>query len=194
MTGVLRLFGVREQRKVDDVFCDVRVKGLFFAVDVKYRGDKVSVRYDPFSKLEEVRLFSPEGQFLQVAKRYERERGAHPQPEKPANETPLDHEYLKLLQERHEQEQQAEAKQGLDYHQAQTRHLWSFAQFAAKFAKLLGRKGGASGLSTQEMERLAEIHRNYPRITESFLEQAFQQAEHKTIPVIVFHLQNLLSR
>ena len=72
--------------------------------------------------------------------------------------------------------------------------MWSFAQFAAKFAKLLGRQGGASGLSTQEMERLAQVHRNHPQITARLLEQAFERAQPKTIPVIVFHLQNLLSR
>jgi hypothetical protein len=35
--------------------------------------------------------------------------------------------------------------------------VWSLTQFANKFAKLLGRKGGASGLSTHEMELLARI-------------------------------------
>ena len=78
------------------------------------------MHYDPFSATEEVRLYSTTGQFLQVAKRYERERGAHPQPKKQTNETPLDHEYLKLLEERYQQEQQEEAERGVDYHQPKT--------------------------------------------------------------------------
>ena len=65
-------------------------------------------------------------------------------------------------------------------------------RLTAAFAKLLGRQGGASGLSTQEIELLAKVHDRLPRITRSLLEEAFQRAEVKTIPVVVFHLQNLL--
>jgi transposase InsO family protein len=191
---VLKFFWLREERKVHDEFCDVQLNTQFFRADVRYRGDKVIVHYDPFSKLDEVRLYSPEGQFLQVANRYQRERGAHPQPEKQTNDTPLDHEYLKLLEQRYKQEQQVEAEQGVDYHAAQSRQVWSTAQFAAKFAKLLGRKGGVSGLSTEELECLDQFHRHHPRITSRLLEEAFQRAEVKTIPVIVFHLQLLLER
>ena len=42
------------------------------------------------------------------------------------------------------------------------------------------------------MELLNQVHRRHSRITARLLEEAFQQAEVKTIPVIVFHLQNLL--
>ena len=153
------------------------------------------VSYDPFSRLEEMRLHSLEEQFLQVAPRYERERGSHPYADAAsdagAGDTPLDHEYLKLLQERHQEQLKKEAQRGIDYHAAQ--RGGSLAKFLDKFAKLLGRKGGASGLSTHELELLGQVHRNHPRITAPLLEQAFQRAEHKTIPVIVFHLQNLLS-
>jgi hypothetical protein len=147
--------------------------------------------------LDEVRLYSLEEQFLQVAPRYERQRGTHPfvSTANPttAGQTPLDHEYLKLLEARHQEQLRQEAQHGIDYHRAQTNHLLTLAQFLAAFAKLLGRKGGASGLSTHELELLGRVHRNQPRITTSLLEKAFQRAEHKTIPVIVFHLQNLLS-
>ena len=47
-------------------------------------------------------------------------------------------------------------------------------------------------MSTQEIELLSKVHDRLPRITRSLLEEAFQQAEVKTIPVVVFHLQNLL--
>lgn len=83
-------------------------------MDAAYRGDRVMVHYDPFSPMDEVRVYSLERQFLQVAKRYQRERGAHPGPAPRPDETPLDHEYLKLLEERHRQQQQDEAKRGLD--------------------------------------------------------------------------------
>ena len=194
MAEVLELFAVREKRTVNHDFCDVQINHLHFAVDMKYRGDKVIVSYDPFSRMDEVRVFSAEGQFLQVARRYQRERGAHPQPQPAGELPPLDHDYLNLLSQRHDAQQQGQAQRGLDYHRAQAGQLWSLPQLAARFAKLLGRQGGASGLSTQEMERLAQVHRHHPQITAPLLEQAFQQAQPKTIPVIVFHLQNLLSR
>ena len=197
ISGASELFRCREKRKVDDEFCDVRIGKRFFAVDVKYRGDKVLVSYDPFSSLDEVRLYSLEEQFLQVAPRYERGRGTHPYASAAnptaTSQTPLDHEYLKLLEARHQAQLRKEAQHGIDYHRAQTNHVWTLTQFANALAKLLGRKGGASGLSTQEMERLGRVHRQQPRITAPLLEQAFQRAEHKTIPVIIFHLQNLLS-
>ena len=56
----------------------------------------------------------------------------------------------------------------------------------------LGRKGGISGLSSQEMEWLNRVHASHDQISEPLLEQAFGQAELMTIPVIVFHLQKLL--
>ena len=183
---------MRERRKVDPEFSDVRVKNRFYAVDPRFRGDQVIVSYDPFSSGEEVRLTSLHGVFLGVARRYEREKGAHPQPPPPPAQTPLDHEYLKLLAEEHRQQQQRQAEIGVDYHQAQRRHLLSFPALTAAFARLLGRQGGASGLSTQEIELLSKVHDRLPRITRSLLEEAFQQAEVKTIPVVVFHLQNLL--
>ena len=100
---------------------------------------------------------------------------------------------LELLQERHQQQQQDEAQRGVDYRQAQSHRSWSFLQFASKFAKLLGRGGGVSGLSAHELELLDRVHRRHQRITVRLLEDAFQRAEVKTIPVIVFHLQNLLN-
>ena len=192
LAEVLEFFWVRQKRTVDNEFCDVRVNSLYFAVEPALRGDKVIVSYDPFSTMDEVRLLSPGGQFLQVAKRYQREKGAHVQPQPASPQPPLDHAYLKLLQERHQRQQQQEAQRGVDYHQAQSRQTWSFSQFAGKFAKLLARAGGISSLSTQEMELLNQVHRRHSRITARLLEEAFQQAEVKTIPVIVFHLQNLL--
>jgi transposase InsO family protein len=193
MAEVLELFAVREKRTVNRDFCDVQIEHRFYAVDIDYRGDKVLVSYDPFSAMDEVRVFSLQGQFLQIAKRYERQRGAHPQPRPATPSAPLEPEYLNLLRRQHEEQLRQQARQGINYHAAQSRQLWSFSQFAAKFAKLLGRQGGASGLTADELERLAPVHRRYPRITARLLEQAFQRAEPKTIPVIIFQLQSLLS-
>ncbi len=193
LCDVLEFFHVQVRRKVDEEFCDVRINNLYFAVDAKLRGDRVIIVYDPFSTLEEVRLKSLHGEFLGIGRRYHRERGAHPQPPRdPQSPTPLDHSYLKLLEEKHRQQQQEEAAAGIDYHQAQQCHLWSFSSFAATFARLLGRNGGVSALSTHELELLSQVHHRHPRITRRLLEEAFEQADPKTMVVIVFHLQNLL--
>jgi hypothetical protein len=42
------------------------------------------------------------------------------------------------------------------------------------------------------MEQLSQVHKRLPRITRHLLERVFQQADVKTIPVIVFQLQTLL--
>jgi hypothetical protein len=97
-----------------------------------------------------------------------------------------------MLEEKHRQQQQQEAAAGIDYHQAQQRHLWAFSSFAATFARLLGRRGGVSAFSTHELELLSQVHNHHPRITRRLLEDAFEQADPKTMVVIVFHLQNLL--
>ena len=193
MSDVLEFFQVRERRTVHRDYSDVQVDNCYFAVDRKLRGDRVVVRFDPYSPLEEVRIYSLHNEFLAVAKRYERERGAHGPALPRPPQTPLDHSYLKLLEEKHQRQVRREAEQGVDYHRAQQSRLWPFPAFAAAFAKLLGRKGGASGLSTSELEALEQVHRRNPRITPRLLEQAVARADPRTIPVIVHHLQNGLN-
>jgi hypothetical protein len=55
---VLKYFLRRQRRKVHPDFSDVQLQGLFFQVDPRLRGDWVEVRYDPFSPLETVLLYS----------------------------------------------------------------------------------------------------------------------------------------
>jgi hypothetical protein len=58
----------------------------------------------------------------------------------------------------------------------------------------LGRQGGVSGLTTQEMDHLAAFHDCNDRVTESLLRQAFEQAPAGTLPEVLFQLQSLLSK
>jgi hypothetical protein len=99
-----------------------------------------------------------------------------------------------MLSERHQENLKAQSQGGVNYHRAQQAHILSLARLANKFAQLLGRRGGASGLSAEELERLASFHRGHPRATAELLEQACAMAEIKTIPVILFQLQQLLPR
>ncbi len=191
LAAVLSFFHQRVLRKVDEVFSDVRAGGLFFAVDPRLRGDRVIVQFDPFSKLDEVQLYSPSDTYLGLGRRYNREPGSHQQPGLQPSAGPITPHYLDALRADHEALQQQQ-RGGIDYHSARQRNVWSLAGFAGTLARLLGRKGGVSTFNAQEMEILAAFHSRHDRVTESLLKQAFSQAESPTIPQILFHLQSLL--
>jgi hypothetical protein len=177
---------------VDDEFLDVRLGNRFFAVDPRLRGDRLIVQYDPFSSLEEVQLYSLEGAYLGPAKRYNREPDSHPQPKPTQPDGPIQPHYLDALRADHEALQQQQRSGGIDFHSARQRNEWSLIGFAGAFARLLGRKGAVSGLSTREMETLAAFHARHDRLTETLLRQAFSQVESPLIPQVLFQLQSLL--
>lgn len=189
--AVLSFFHRRESRKVDEDFSDVRIDNRFFAVDPRLRGDRLIVQFDPFSNLDEVQLYSPSGTYLGLGRRYNREPGSHPQEGSQSPTGPVKTHYLDALRADHQTLQQ-QLRGGIDYHSARQRNVWSLAGFAGALARLLGRKGGVSGFSTEEMEILAAFHSRHDRVTETLLKQAFAQAESPTIPQILFHLQSLL--
>jgi transposase InsO family protein len=190
--AVVGFFHRRESRKVNEDHSDVRIGNVFFAVDPKLRGDQVIVHYDAFSNMQEVQLFSPAGQYLGLGRRYEREKGAHPQPEKTKPTGPITPHYLDALRQEHARRQEQQRASGIDYHSARKRNIWSLVGFANKLARLLGRKGGASGMSAQEMDALTAFYARHNRVTEGLLRDAFERAQSSSIPAILFHLQALL--
>ncbi len=192
LATVLTFFHQRQSRKVDEDFSDVRTGGLFFAVDPRLRGDRVIVQFDPYSALDEVQLYSPAGSYLGLGRRYQRQSGSHPQPQgRKSPAEPVTPHYLDALRADHDAAQQQQ-RGGIDYHSARQRNVWPLTGFAGTLARLLGRKGGISGLGAEEMEILAAFHARHDRVTEGLLKQAFTQAESPTIPQILFHLQSLL--
>jgi transposase InsO family protein len=190
--AVLSFFHHREQRTVDEEFVDVRLNHRFYAVDPRLRGDSLIVQYDPFSPLEEVQLYSLDGVYLGLGKRYHREPGSHPQPQPAVPTEPVQPHYLDALRADHQALQQQQRSSGIDFHSARQRNEWSLTSFASTFARLMGRKGGVSSLSTREMETLAAFHTRHERLTETLLRDAFAQAESATIPHVLFQLQSLL--
>jgi hypothetical protein len=190
--AVLSFFHQRVPRKVDRDFSDIRLENMFFAVDPWLRGDKVIVEYDPFSALEEVQLYSLAGAYLGRGRRYRREKGSHPQPPPVPPAGPITPHYLNALRAAHAAAQQEQRNQGIDFHSARQRNVWSVTSFVRVFARLLGRQGGVSGLSAQEIDVLAAFHARHERVTESLLRQAFSQAASPTIPEVLFQLQILL--
>ena len=90
----------------------------------------------------------------------------------------------------HEQRRQS----GLDFQSASRRNVWSLTSFATLLAKLLGRDGGLSALSADELDALRAFHARHDRVHESLLRAAVASAESPTIPHVLFQLQSLLSQ
>jgi len=195
LNSVKRFFHRREPRTVCRDHADVQIDNCFFKVELDLRGDRVIVEYDPFcweADLQEVKLYSEAGVYLGTGKRYERERGAHPQPKPPGKSGPIEPHYLRALQAQQEEEHAAKRELGLDYHSAAKRNAWSFSSFVRKLAQLLGRSGGLSAMTADELDGLRSFHAKHDRVTESLLGQAVAQADEKSIPQILWQLQILL--
>jgi len=52
MAKILPYFMKRELRRVESTFSDVQIGGRFYRVDLRLRGDRVEVRFDPFAQYE----------------------------------------------------------------------------------------------------------------------------------------------
>lgn len=187
---IIRHFLQRERRKVDRIYSDVRLKGLYFRVDPQFRDDWVEVRYDPFAELQTVVLYSEEGEYLGVGQRHEREGAAEQPPVRPP--TQAKYNYLDLLIQKHEQTLEQRSS-GIDYQAALTRgsNRWPFLEFAKQLAAYLGRTGGLSAFRTDELETLQKIYTRLPRLDPELFEWAWARASQRTIPEILFLLQKL---
>ncbi len=161
----------------------------FRFADCGLRGDVGEVRYDPYAPLEKVFLYSRTGEYLGTAERYRRERGAHGEAVPPPAPGKPQHNYLDLLVEQHEQSLQ-QRSQGIDYRQLPAARRWSFGDFVQTLGQLLGRRGGLSAFTSDELEALSKL---YARVDcqEPLLRQAVEQSREKTIPAIAFELQRL---
>lgn len=196
LNTVLTFFHRREERTVDDVHSDVQVDKMLFAVDPVLRKERVIVQFDPHGSATEVHLHDFHGNYLGRGLRYERKRGTHPYTQAtaapPALSTPITPHYLNALREEYARRQEQQSNLGLDYHSARQRNTWSLPSFANKVARLLGRSGGVSGLTQDEMAALDAFHKRHDRVTEPLLKQAFARAEGPSLPHVLLHLQTLL--
>lgn len=196
LSSILELFHRRERRTVHRDFSDVTIDDRYFAVDAKLRGDRVEVRFDPFQtsqELQEVQLYHLDGTYLGIGRRYQREKGYHPQADPPASQEPIEPAYLEALQADHQASQEARRQSGLDFQSASRRNVWSLSSFAGLLARLLGRQGGLSSLTSDELDALRAFHARHDRIHESLVRQAVAQAQAPTIPHVLLQLQSLLS-
>ena len=193
MEVAARCFMDEVVRKVDPDFSDIRLHKKFYKVDPRFRNDKVRVRYDPYSSMEIVLLYSLEEDDTYLGKGilHHRDKDATnttpPQSRKPKND------YLGLLISQHEEQLKARAH-GIDYRKAISQREWPFLAFIRALARLMGRKGALSAFNAGELELLKKLYQRYPELNETILVQAFEQAEVHTIPHLAHQLQNLKKR
>jgi hypothetical protein len=125
----------------------------------------------------------------ETGQRYERELGAHGEAVPPPAPGKPQHNYLDLLVEQHEQSLQ-QRSQGIDFRQLPPARSWSFSDFAHTLGQLLGRRGGLSAFTSDELEALGKLHARVD-CQEPLLRRAVEQSRKKTIPAIAFELQRL---
>ena len=185
-TEILQYFMRRESRKVDPDFSDIQLNGRFYRVDPRLRGDKVEVRFDPFSTMETVLIYSDRDQYLGLGvlhdrrKRVDQTAPAGPLP-KPANN------YLDLLVRQHEQQLNAQAA-GIDFRAAIDRgRTWPFTAFLKKLAHLLGRKG-MSDFNARELEAVKKAYGRHRALSKAILDEAFLAAPDKALTCVLYHL------
>lgn len=197
LTSVIELFHRREQRVVHRDFSDVTVGGRHFAVDPLFRGDRLEVRIDPYQSddgPQEVQLYDLDGKYLGVGRLYQRQKGHHGEQQPPTKKPPIEPSYLDALAEDHARSGQQQRQAGLDFHSAKQRGCWPLTSFAARVAKLLGRDGGLSALSSDELAALREFHSAHDHVNERLLRDAVAAAQQPTIAHVLFQLQSLFSQ
>jgi transposase InsO family protein len=188
MDYAIKFFMKEEPRTVHREFSDVAINRSLYRVDPKLRGDRVLVRYDPFSTMEKVFIYSKNEEFLGTGILHNREKSDYPHKQSPPSKPK--HNYIDLILKKHEEQLAAQAK-GIDYTKLIIYKGWPFAAFVQKLAELLGRKGGTSAFSTNELETLKKLHDKHSDITEPALVKAFEEAEIKNIAHVAHQLQNL---
>ena len=182
MEQAIRFFMQEKKRIVHRDFSDVAIDGCFYRVERKYRGDRVIVRYDPFSAREKVLIYSEDEQFLATAERYHREIKDDFQPQ------PLPkYNYLDMIIEQQDKALDAQAK-GIDFTKL-TRERWPFSSFVHTLARLLGQKAGISAFSTEQLETLQAAYNTMPSLCEARLIAAAESAEVKNLHHILWQLQ-----
>jgi transposase InsO family protein len=188
MDYAIKFFMKTQPRTVHKDFSDVTIDKRFYRVDPKLRGDKVLVRYDPFSIMDKVFIYRENEQFLATGTLYNREKRSHPRQETPPSKPK--HNYIDLILDKHEKQLNAQAK-GIDYTKLINYQRWPFAAFIQKLAQLMGQKGATSAFTAHELESLKKIYDRHSELTEPRLIKAFERAEIKNIAHLAYQLQNL---
>lgn len=178
-------------RTVNRTFSDVQINKRCFRVDPKLRGDRVQVRFDPFSTFDQVQIYSMDGQFLGTGVLHHRQTG-WPQPPHQARQKPA-HSYTDLLLQKHS-EQLAEKTGAIDYRKVVESRSWPFFEFANTVARLLGLKAGLTDLCPGDLEALKKVYNQSRVIDRHLVKKAFEKATQPSVPYIVAELKQLIAK
>lgn len=189
MERVIKFFMSTEERTVNPDFSDVSINKKLFKVDPKYRGDRVLVKYDPFSELDKVFIYTLKEVFLETAPLYNRERGAHKEQEPETVKKPK-YNYIDILIDTHDEQLMKQAK-GIDYKKLLQQQRWPFPSFIETLACLMGKKGGLNAFTAGELETLKKVYDKYDTLNEPRLKQAFEAAEVKNIAHVAHQLKQI---
>lgn len=191
MSRVIESFMQSIQRTVNGTFSDVQLNKRFYRVDAKLRGDRVQVKFDPFSTWDTVHIYSLAGEYLGRGALHDRSSvipaGAEQKRAKPK------HSYTDLLLRQH-QKMLADQTGGIDYRKVVSKRPWPFHEFAKTVAQLMGKKAGLADLSTGELESLKKVYNQSLAINRHLLKTAFEKAPYPTVPYVIRELKQLIQK
>jgi transposase InsO family protein len=191
MNKVVESFMQSINRTVNRTFADVRLDNRFYRVEPKLRGDRVQVKYDPFSSWDTVQIYSLAGQYLGTGTLYDRTDPVLSVPEQTPKKP--EHSYTDLLLRQHKK-LLAEQTGGIDYRKIVDRRPWPFHEFAKSVAQLMGKKAALADLTAGELESLKKVYNQSTAINQNMLKQAFEKALYPTVPYIILELKHLIRK
>lgn len=179
-------------RTVDREFSDIRLCGFFYKVDPKYRGDRVLVKFDPYSDMSSILLYDAgdEKKYLGTGSLYDREKGAHGKIKHCSSKKIPGYNYLNILKDSHHRKLDSESR-GIDYRKVTSGREYPFTAFAEKLADLLGRRGKLAAFSAKELEVLKKTYNRISSLNAGVLQKAYEAAPYKELPYIISTLQTI---
>lgn len=178
-------------RTVNKTFSDVQLSRRFYRVDPKLRGDRVQVKFDPFSTFDTVHIYSLAGEYLGSGILHDR-CSVIPQGPEPKRAKPK-HSYTDLLLRQHKK-MLAEKTGGIDYRKVVAKRSWPFHEFAKTVAQMMGRKAGLADLTAGELESLKKVYNQSLALNRHMVKTAFEKAPYPTVPYVVRELKYLIQK
>jgi transposase InsO family protein len=191
MAKAIESFLQSVDRTVNKTFSDVQLNKRFYRVDPKLRGDRLQVKYDPFSSWDTVHIYSLDGQYLTTGTLHDRSTDVHIPPQQPQGKPK--HSYTQLLICEHKQ-MLAEQTGGIDYRKVVQPRPWPFHEFAKTVAQLMGKKAGLADLSAGQLEALKKVYNQSLAINRKMLKAAFENALYPTLPYVIRELKLLIQK
>ena len=178
-------------RTVNKTFADIQLEKRFYRVDPKLRGDRVQVKYDPFSSWDTVHIYSLSGQYMGTGTLHDRTADIPATPQRPKGKPK--HSYTELLIRQHKQ-MLAEQTGSIDYRKVVQARPWPFHEFAKTVAQLMGKKAGLADLSAGELESLKKVYNQSRSLNRHMVKIAFECALYPKLPSIIRELKQLIRK